>query len=238
MTNAMDVRPGKVEDFVKSSEDKVSLTLIKRDYSGKMLEGVRLEKSLIAKCMFCNAKIFNCEFTDCEFTKDSFAGATLLGVSFTCCTFYSVDFTGAQMSHIQFSGDCRFVNSSLDGVSLGADVVGLSDRDRKVITEGRAAIVKALKGCGFIEVGDGSLELSVGPHVKCSAYFDPDAELWRITYLVNGEGLLTADLRSGADVLSKVKYDLEYVKSKVARPELRGPAAVEIAEIDSFIGRE
>lgn len=235
----MSTNPGNIEDFKKSSEDRVSLTLIKKDYTGKMLEGIKLDRSLIAKCIFNEAKIYNCDFKECEFTKDSFAKASLMGVDFSNCTFYSANFAGCKMSHVKFDENCKFIDSRFDNVEMNDNVVGLSIEDQKIITEGEDEFSKALKTAGFTDVGDGSLELNLGQYIKCSAYFDPDVKNWRITYFADNESVYTVDLynKMKKDIIGKIKDDLEFVKEKLSDKEKYDDMEGEIAEITEFLNK-
>jgi len=231
------VKPGNIEDFKKSSEDRVSLTLIRKDFSGKMLEGVKLEKSIIAKCVFNDSKIYNSEFSECEFTKDSFAKAVIMGVDFSKCTFFSVNFSGCRMSHVKFDEECKFIDSHFDNVEMNDDVIGLSSEDQKVITETEAAFSKELADAGFNSIEDGTYELQIGQYVKCVAYLDTEMGSWRMSYFVDDECVFTSEIsdKDKADFIGKVKMDLMSVRRKISNKDEFDDMDGEIAEIDEFL---
>lgn len=188
--------PGNIEELKTASKDKVSLTLLKKDFAGKIINGITLIDSLLAKNDFSSTKIYNCKFERCEFSKDNFTSAHLSVLDFSNCFFYSVDFTSCVFSDVKFDGDCKFIDCKFNGVDMTNNVIGLSTDDMKIIGEQQIPKeTKVFSDCGFEYQQDGTFKKIIDETKYAVIYHDPemDPTVWRMSFYYNDECYYTTD---------------------------------------------
>jgi hypothetical protein len=128
------MRKGNIEELRTAEAERIEITLLKKDFSGEILNKIKLENSLISKCNFVESSFYGNEYTNCEFISCDFSKSNMLNVKFINCRFHETKFDECQLEDIIFD-DCKVINCSFKNTDLSANVQGLNEKDINVITE-------------------------------------------------------------------------------------------------------
>ena len=220
------VTPGKIEDLKAASDNKVSLTLVRKDFTGKIIEGLKLTGAIFAKNIFVNAKIYNCKFDNCGFTKDDFSNASLAIIDFKGCQFYNVNFSNSVLNNVTFDENCKFYGCTFDNIDMSKNVAGLTIEDKKIINEQTEEQKKVFEDCGFVKQEDGTYKCDIENGKYAVIYHDSEMneETWRMSFYSDNECYYTVDFdldeRLTQSYLTEVyKYGLATLNKKIKKAE-------------------
>lgn len=210
------MRSGNLEELKVATKERISILVLKRDFSKQIIDRVKLCNSVISKSSFIECSIYGNEYENCEFVSCDFSKANLFAIKFINCKFYEVKFDDTTLENIEFI-DCKVINCSFKNVDFSANVTGLLEKDKNVILEADDSKIDLieLEKLGFEKVDDNCYKIvsddNLAELVTCK-----DEEygpfVWRTTLLVKDESFAsdTIDIEEDID-LGRISREIKAV---------------------------
>lgn len=185
------MRKGNVDELKIAENERIEITLLKKDFSGEILNKIKLENSLISKCNFIKSSFYGNEYTNCEFVSCDFSKSNMLNVKFINCRFHETKFDDCQLEEIIFD-ECKVLNCSFKNTDLSANVKGLTEKDINIITEEND--YSKISEMGFEQVNKNEFVIKSNDEF-CELCVVKDEDLgrndWRTIFFAKDESLLS-----------------------------------------------
>lgn len=185
------MRKGNIEELRVAEKERIEITLLKKDFSGEILNKIKLDNSLISKCNFIGCSFYGNVYTNCEFVSCDFSKSNMLNVKFINCKFHETKFEECDLEDISFE-ECKILNCSFKDTDLSANVQGLDKRDINVITEEND--YSKITEMGFEKINDKEYIIKSSDDF-CELTILKDEDLgrndWRIIFSCKDESLLS-----------------------------------------------
>ena len=185
------MRKGNINELKTAENERIEITLLKKDFSGEILNKIKLENSLISKCIFKGCSFYGNEYINCEFVSCDFSESNMLNVKFINCKFHETKFDECELEDINFD-DCKILNCSFKNIDLSANVKGLNENDLNVITE--ETDYSGITEMGFEKINNNEYKIKSSNEL-CELCIVKDEELgrndWRIIFFFKDETLLS-----------------------------------------------
>ena len=192
------ITKGNIDEVKAASNERIELTLLRKDFSKENFIRINLENAIISKCVFNETKFVINEFKNTDFTACDFTKAEFLNVKFIDCKFHECKFNEATLQEVNFE-NCTIMTSSFENIEIKDKVVGLTEKDMNIIHEdANSSLDEAeMLKIGFQKDEDQSFSISDsidnGPKVELAVAKDEEygENVYRIMFFVDDDCLLS-----------------------------------------------
>lgn len=185
------MKKGNIDELRIANNERIGITLLKKDFSKEILNKIKLENSLISKCKFVECSFYVNEYINCEFVSCDFSKSNMLSVKFINCRFHESYFNECDLEDITFD-KCKILKCSFNNTDLSMNVKGLDEDDINVITEEND--YSKITEMGFEKVDNYSYVIKSDDDI-CELSIIKDDEMgddvWRIMFFYKDESLLS-----------------------------------------------